>query len=368
MAIVETVIEINLESLRKNLAFIKSNLNPQTLIMAVVKAHSYGSDSLIISRELEKQNIDYLAVAYVNEGMFLRKAGVTTPILVLHPQINDFNNLIKYGLEPSIYSFRILNAFLSKKNQKKNFLFQLKFNTGLNRLGFNENEIDDLLIALKGNTPNFIFSHLGASEDLSNIDFSKKQLIKFDNISKKFEFKIGKKIKKHILNTSGILNFSHAQFDMVRTGIGIYGYGNDKRFLNNFRPVVSLKTVISQIHDIKKGDSIGYNFGYIAKKNIKIATLPIGHADGISRQSGRGKISVLINGFKAKTVGNICMDMMMVNITNIECSEGDQVIIFDDKNISADELGNSLKTISYEILASLSQRISRKVIDSSSKG
>ena len=358
----QTVIEINLNSLKNNLNFIKSILRPKTMIMAVVKAHSYGGDSLIISKELEKQKIDYLAVAYTNEGIFLRNSGIKTPILVLHPQINDFEDLISHELEPSIYSFRILDAFLSQKNRKKNYPFQLKFNTGLNRLGFSLEEIDTLVSMLGKDVPNFIFSHLGASEDLKNTDFTKKQLEMFKVISKKIELKIGKKIKKHILNTSGILNFSNFQYEMVRSGIGLYGFGNDKRFSNNLTPVLSLKTVISQIHHVKKGDSVGYNLGYIAKKQTRIATLPIGHADGISRSCGNGKIHVLINGQKVKTIGNICMDMMMVDITTALCEEGDEVIIFDDKNISVEQLSNSVDTISYEILASLSKRISRKII------
>ena len=226
----ETVVEINLSNLKKNLDFLKSKIRKETLVMAVVKAFAYGSDSTIISKKLEKEKIDYLAVAYTVEGMELRDKGITTPILVLHPQINDFDKIIDFELEPSIYSFRVLKAFMNTKKLTKNYPFQIKFNTGLNRLGFNENQIDKLILSLKNLKPNFIFSHLGASEDVLEKSFTNEQIKKFIFISSDFENKIGRKIKKHILNTSGILNFSEAQFEMVRTGIGLYGFGNDSKF------------------------------------------------------------------------------------------------------------------------------------------
>ena len=363
MAIQQTVVEVSLKNLKNNLRFLKSKLNPNTLIMAVVKAFSYGADAFIISKELEKQKIDYLAVAYTSEGLALRKKGIMSPILVLHPQINDFNTIIEYNLEPSIYSFRILKAFMSSAKFQNNYPFQIKFNTGLNRLGFHENQIDSLIDHLNGLKPTYIFSHLGASEDENEKNFSNDQIKKFSSLAKYFQNKIGLKIKKHILNTSGILNFSEAQYEMVRTGIGLYGFGNDNKYKNALKPVINLKTVISQIHKIKKGDSVGYNKGFIAANNITTATLPIGHADGISRLYGNGNGKVMVNGKFAPIIGNVCMDMMMINISKIACKEGDQVIIFDDKNISADEFTKSIDTISYEILASLSKRIKRVIIN-----
>ena len=359
----ETVVEINLSNLKKNLDFLKSKIRKETLVMAVVKAFAYGSDSTIISKKLEKEKIDYLAVAYTVEGMELRDKGITTPILVLHPQINDFDKIIDFELEPSIYSFRVLKAFMNTKKLTTDYPFQIKFNTGLNRLGFNENQIDKLILSLKNLKPNFIFSHLGASEDVLEKSFTNEQIKKFIFISSDFENKIGRKIKKHILNTSGILNFSEAQFEMVRTGIGLYGFGNDSKFKDNLKPVISLKTIISQINHIKKGESVGYNRGFLSKKSITTATLPIGHADGINRQYGNGKASVMVNGKSALIIGNICMDMMMIDISNIICNEGDQVIIFDDKNVSAEEFTESAGTISYEILTALSKRIKRIVIN-----
>ena len=362
MKIKETIVEVNLKNLTHNLNFLKSKLNSKTLMMAVVKAFSYGADSLIIAKELEKQEIDYLAVAYTNEGLMLRKKGIDAPILVLHPQIDDFNKIIEYNLEPSIYSFRILNAFMSCSKFKNSYPFQIKFNTGLNRLGFHENEINNLISSLNGLIPTYIFSHLGASEDKNEDEFSNDQIKRFASLAKDFQNKIGVEIKRHILNTSGILNFSKYQYEMVRTGIGLYGFGNDPKYKNNLKPVISLKTIISQIHKILKGDSVGYNKGFIAKDDVTIATLPIGHADGISRQYGNGNGSVMVNGKFAPIIGNVCMDMLMINISKISCKEGDQVIIFDDKNLSADDFTKSIGTIPYEILASLSKRIKRVVI------
>ena len=361
----QTQIEINLPNLRNNLSFLRSKLNAKTMIMAVVKAFSYGADSKIISKELELQNIDYLAVAYVDEGVELRESGINVPILVLHPQLNDFDKIFKYELEPSIYSFRILKEFIfsMNRNSKIEYPFQIKFNTGLNRLGFVKDDISDLVFLLKTIRPTFLFSHLGASEDSQQTSFTIGQIKKFHEISSDFENKIGSTVKKHILNTSGILNYSEYQFDMVRCGIGLYGFGNDSKYTEFLRPILSLKTVISQINKVKEGESVGYNKGFIASKQTKSATLPIGHADGISRLYGKGKGKVFINGVFAKVIGNVCMDMVMVDVTDIECKEGDQVIIFDDANFSAEEFASSIKTISYEILTALSIRIKRIVIN-----
>jgi alanine racemase len=266
MKIQETIIEINLSNLKSNLDFLKSKISKKTLLMAVVKASAYGSDSLIISRKLEEQGVDYLAVAYTSEGVELRENGIKIPILVLHPQVNDFDKIIRYKLEPSIYSFRILKAFMSNHNFDPGYPFQIKFNTGLNRLGFYKSQLEELIESLQKLKPNFIFSHLGASDDVSEKDFTKKQIKEFSLIADIFESKIGSKIKRHILNTSGILNFSNSQFDMVRSGVGLYGFGNDYKYNLKLKPVINLKTIISQIHQIKKGDSVGYNRGFIAKK------------------------------------------------------------------------------------------------------
>ena len=245
-----TRIEVNLNNLKHNLDYLRNQLKPETNILCVVKAFGYGSNPIQIGKFLEKNNVSYLAVAYTNEGIDLRKSGIKLPILILHPQFDDFDDIIHYNLEPNIYSFRILDSFLQKNTTHP---FHIKFNTGLNRLGFGINDIDKLYELLPSDSNiKFIFSHLGASEDLTEKPFTINQINLFCNISEKMELKFGKTFKKHLLNTSGILNYSKYQFDMVRSGIGIYGYGNCKKFKNNFKPVISLKSVVSQIHEIKK--------------------------------------------------------------------------------------------------------------------
>jgi alanine racemase len=280
--------------------------------------------------------------------------------LVLHPQFDDFNEIIENDLEPNIYSFRILDAFLSKSQKHP---FHIKFNTGLNRLGFSINDIDRLHNIL-GSTNNikYIFSHLGASEDLEEKKFTFNQINLFEKIIEKIENKFCKKFNKHLLNSSGILNYPKYQYDMVRSGISLYGYGNSKIYKGELKPVLFLKSVISQIHEIKKGESVGYNRGFIANNDIKIAIIPIGHADGISRSLGNGKVGFIINNKVAKTVGNICMDMLMLDISQINCKEGDLVSIIDDQIQTAEDFGSSANTISYEILTALSSRIKRIVI------
>ena len=364
MSVKETTLEIKLENLKENFKFLKSRVSSSTKFMAVVKAFSYGSDSIIISKELEKIGADYLAVAYTNEGIELRENGIRLPILVLHPQEDDFENIINYSLEPSIYSFRIFTFFLKTLdyNNIKKYPYQIKFNTGLNRLGFLKEDVDKLSPLIKNNPPKYLFSHLGASEDPKEAEYSKNQIIQFQSISNSLETQLNVKLKKHLLNTSGILNYSDYQFDMVRSGIGLYGFGNDIKFKNDLKPILILKTIISQIHHLTAGDSVGYNLGYTAKSNITIATLPIGHADGIGRIYGKGIGEVLIGKQMAKIVGNVCMDMIMVDISRISCSEGDEVIIFNDDSYTAEEFTTKAGTISYELITSLSRRIKRKII------
>lgn len=359
----ETVLEINLNSLGDNYRYLKSKLQPNTKFIAVVKAFAYGSDSVEIAKELEKLGADYLAVAYVNEGVVLRDAGIKTQILVLHPQPVNFELLIDHCLEPSLYSPNILNRFIevaSKKNQL-NYPVHIKFNTGLNRLGFWENEITTITSKLEATTAikvTSIFSHLAASEDLSEKLFSERQIKNFKNISKKLLALLDYEPMLHMCNTSGILNYPEAHFDMVRSGIGLYGFSNIPEEQKNFKPIATLKSVISQIHQIKKGESVGYNRAFKSEVNIKTATIPIGHADGISRAYGNGNGWVTINGKKASIIGNVCMDMLMVNITNIVCIEGDEVIVFGEYE-TAETLSENINSISYELITAISQRVKR---------
>ena len=359
----ETILEIDLKALKNNFEYLKSQTKKGTKLLAVVKAFAYGSDANEIANYLQELGVDYFAVAYIHEGIALRQAGVTKPILVLHPQSVNFKLLIDHCLEPSIYSTKILNEFIeiATKEKQTHYPVHIKFNTGLNRLGFAENNIDYLISNLKETTSikvASIFSHLAASEDLTEKAFTLNQIESFKNISEDFIPKLGYKPILHICNTSGILNYPEAHFDMVRTGIGLYGFGNSEKENKHFKPIATLKTIISQIHTIEKGQSIGYNRAYKSDTQMKTATLPIGHADGIGRQYGKGKGFVIINNQRAPIIGNVCMDMIMVNITNIDCKEGDEVIVFGPDS-TAEQLAEQVHTISYELITAISQRVKR---------
>ena len=362
----ETTLELDLAALEHNYKYIKSKLHPSTRLLAVVKAFAYGSDSVIIAKKLEKLDVDYLAVAYAREGMVLREAGIKTPILVLHAQPSNYSMVIKYCLEPSLYSRRVLLEFLksAKAEKQKAYPVHLKFNTGLNRLGFSENDIDyiaDAILDREELKIKSIFSHLAASEDKSEESFSNDQINCFIKIAGEFTAKLRVNPFMHILNTSGVFNYPEAQFQMVRTGIGLYGYGNEARFDAELLPVATLKTTISQIHYIEPNESVGYNRAFKSEGYQKTATLPLGHADGIGRQYGNGKGSVLINGMEAPIIGNVCMDMIMIDVSNIECNEGDEVILF-GKGHSAETFAAGANTISYEVLSGISQRVKRVII------
>lgn len=363
----ETFLEINLKHVTHNFDYLKSKINPSTKFLVVVKAFAYGNDAISIAKHLEKIGVNYFAVAYTQEGVKLRKSGIKTPILVLHPQKPNLKKIIDYCLEPNLYNKTILTEFVkvSEHENQKEYPIHLKFNTGLNRLGFSTSDIDFILKTIRQNKSikiKSVFSHLAASEDLNEKPFTLNQIEKFKLICDKITNSIGYKPLFHICNTSGVLNYPEAHFDMVRSGIGIYGFGNSKKESKHLIPIASLKSVISQIHTINKGDSIGYNRAYKANETIKIATLPIGHADGISRLYGNNKGFVFINDKKSPIVGNVCMDMIMVDVTTIDCKEGDEVIIFNQK-YSAEDLAESVGTISYELITSISQRVRRKIIE-----
>jgi len=362
----ETILEINLKALKLNFDYISSKINNNTKFMAVVKAFGYGSDAIIVAKHLQELRADYLAVAYVSEGVELRNAGITIPILVLHPQPINFKILIKHRLEPSLYNAKVLTEFIkiSAGENLTNYPIHIKFNTGLNRLGFGKNDVDYVVSKLHESntiTVKSVFSHLAASEDLNEKAFTLNQIASFKAISKKIIDRLNYKPLLHICNTSGILNYPEAHFDMVRCGIGLYGFGNSSTENQNFKPIATLKSVISQIHLVEKGETVGYNRAYQCKSFQKTATIPIGHADGIGRQYGNGKGFVTIKGQRAPIVGNVCMDMIMVNITNIDCKEGDEVIIFGEHN-SAKNFAETTNSISYEIITAISQRVKRIVL------
>lgn len=363
----ETVLEIDLKALEHNYHYLRSRIHPETKFLGVVKAFAYGSDAATVAFKLEQLGVDYFAVAYVTEGVTLRNEGVTKPILVLHPIAANFETLIHNRLEPSIYSPYILSQFTetAQKMGVKNYPIHIKFNTGLNRLGFTENDITYLgeqLLRQDQLKVVSILSHLAASEDYSEAEFTKKQISSFDKIVSQFSEVFKYRPICHILNTSGILNYPEAQYDMVRSGIGLYGYGNEAKFDAQLKPIATLKTIISQLHRLGPNQSIGYNRGHITQENTVTATLPIGHADGIGRQYGKGKTYVMLHGKMVPIIGNVCMDMIMIDVTGIECKEGDEVIIFGPQ-LSAQAVAETANTISYELLTGISQRVKRTYID-----
>ncbi len=362
----ETILEIDLNALKHNFKYLKSKLRPKTKILAVVKAFAYGSDANAVAKYLESLQVDYFAVAYAYEGVALRDAGIKTPILVLHPQAINFKTIIERCLEPSIYSTKILNEFLNTAESEKqtNYPIHLKFNTGLNRLGFRISDTETILSRLKTSKAvkvTSVFSHLAASEDLNEKCFTETQIERFTRIASDIDSRLGYKTHWHICNTSGVLNYPNAHFDMVRTGIGLYGFGNSEKEDANLKPIASLKSVISQIHEIEPGESVGYNRAFEATTKTKTATIPIGHADGIGRQYGNKKGYVIINGKQALILGNVCMDMIMVDITAIDCKEGDEVVIFGESP-SAVDFSKTVESISYEIITAISQRVKRVFI------
>lgn len=358
-----TVLNINLNAIDFNLSYFKSKLKNTTKVLVVVKAFGYGSSATKIAKHLAKK-VDYFAVAYLDEGIALRKAGIENPILVLHPQKQNLEKIIEHCLEPNLYSNTLLNSFIEVAKAKKlnNYPIHLKFNTGLNRLGFTQKDIPELLTTLNNQQyieVSSIFSHIAASEDLNERDFTLQQINTFKTISSEFKSKIKNTTFQHMLNTSGVINYANeAQFDMVRLGIGLYGFGNDKKETQKLKNALKLTSVISQIHTINKGESVGYNRAYKATKNIKTATIPIGHADGISRQLGKGIGYVFINNQIAPIVGNVCMDMLMVDVTEINCLEGDEVVVYKNQQHIVD-LAQKSNTISYELLTAISQRVNR---------
>ena len=360
-----SVLEISGNALEHNLQYFKNKLHQKTKILAVVKAFGYGSDANKVAYFL-KDKVDYFAVAYAHEGISLRKAKITTPILVLHPQIQNFDEIISNQLEPSIYNLKTLNTFITqaKKKEIKSYPIHLKFNTGLNRLGFskvNIPKIMEIICNSKHVKIKSVLSHLAASEDSNERPFTLNQLQSFKEIITQVYDYLEYTPMAHTLNTSGVINYPEAQFDMVRIGIGLYGFGNNKKETSQLKNSHILKSIISQIHIAKKGETVGYNRAFKASKDTTIATIPIGHADGLSRKLGNGNGHITIQNQSAPIVGNVCMDMIMVDITGIECSEGDHVFIFETQEDILN-ISNLSETISYEILTLVSQRIKRSLI------
>jgi alanine racemase len=359
----ETVLEINLDAITHNFNYYKSKLAPNVKMMVMVKAFGYGNGGLEIAKLLEHQKVDYLGVAFADEGIALKNGGIKLPIMVLNPESTSFPSIIQYQLEPEIYSLKGLNAFLKIAREKnlKEYPIHIKIDTGMHRLGFENNTIDELIATLKGNSTvrvQSILSHLATSDDPKHFDFVRQQIALFEKLSSRLRSELNINPIRHILNTSGISNFPDAQYSMVRLGIGLYGVSNDPAEQKYLENVGTLKSIISQVRTIPAGDSVGYGRRFMADVATKIATIPIGYADGIARLWGNEVGFVTIKNQKAKIVGSVCMDMLMVDVTDIDCKEGDSVIIFGESP-TVIEMAVALKTIPYEIMTSISQRVKR---------
>ena len=359
----DTVLEINLNAILHNINVHKALLKPETKICAMVKAYSYGLGGYEIAEFLQHHHIDYLGVAYADEGVDLRKNGITTPILVMNPEQGSYDIIIDYNLEPEIYSLRVLELFttqLQLKGIQRKYPIHLKIETGMHRLGFKENEIEELLEILKKYNVKVasIFSHLSSSDIPEEREYTMYQIETFKRISEKIISGLDYRPLRHILNSSGITNYTDYQFDMVRIGIGMIGISPTPEIKSQLQNAVTFKTVISQISEVKKGDSIGYSRKYKAEKDTRIATIPVGYADGIPRLIGNKNGFVSIHKQKVPIVGNICMDMLMVDLENLPAKDGDKVIIFNE-NPSLEEFSKYCKTIPYEVLTSISRRVKR---------
>lgn len=358
----QTVMEIDLSAMVYNLNHYRSLLKPETKLMAMVKAFSYGTGSVEVAKILQHRRVDYLAVAIADEGMELRNAGIDLPIVVMNPEEHSFSTMIENRLEPNIYRVSLLHTFdeALKRSAVNNFPVHIKIDTGMNRLGFKSaEEIEDLATFIRSRETLYIrsvFTHLAVSEDSQNDSFTRQQFNLFKQLSSLITSRFDYKILSHILNSAGIERFPEMQLDMVRLGIGLYGASSGQSA--HLKNVATLKSTISQIKLVNSNESVGYGRHFRAGKPTRIAVIPIGYADGFSRRLGNGVGSVLINGKAAPTVGTICMDMCMADVSDIECREDDSVIIFGEGQ-SVIKVAEWMGTIPYEVLTTIGQRVKR---------
>jgi alanine racemase len=358
----QTILSINLTSIAHNLKQYQNILHPSVKIMAMVKAFSYGSGSYEIANLLQFNNVDYLAVAYVDEGIELRKAGITLPIMVMNPEENTFNALVQYNLEPEIFSFSILLSLEKYLNSLgiQFFPVHIKLDTGMHRLGFEQSDINMLASHLANNNKikvQSVFSHLAAAGDRSHDEFTSRQAAIFLECCKELQKNLDYDFVKHIANTSAI-SHPDLQMDMVRLGIGLYGIDSNPSIQKKLKNVSTLTTTIAQIKNVKKGDSIGYGREEIVQNDATIATVRIGYADGYPRSLSNGVGKMLIQNKLVPVAGNVCMDMTMLNITGLNCKEGEKVIVFGEQ-LPVQQLAQWCNTISYEIMTGVSQRVKR---------
>lgn len=351
----QTALEVNLSRLKGNLDHVKRSLGKGTKVMAMVKALGYGSGGYQIAKLLENNQVDFLGVAYTDEATELRAAGITLPIMVLNPDLTDLTPYIEHNIQPVIYSFNSLESLTNDKIK-----VHIEFDTGMHRLGFNPEDVAKLakvLVSKSSIKVVSVFSHLAASDDKSMDDFTKSQIAAFDHLTSTLQAKLSHSFIRHLSNTAGILRHPNAQYDMVRLGIGLYGISSVGEN-SSLQPVGTFKTYISQIRTVKSGEGIGYGQHSKSEMDRKIAVVAVGYADGYSRAFSQGKGFFMIQGKKAFVTGNVCMDMTMCDVTNIQCEEGDEVIIFGDEP-RVEELAQNIGTISYEVLSNVNERVNR---------
>ena len=358
----QTILEVNLNALVNNVCYYRRFMKPETKMVCMVKASGYGVGSLETSKTLQDNGVDYLAVAVADEGADLREAGITANIMIMNPETTSFKMLFDYSLEPEVFSFDLLEQLIyaAEKEGITNFPIHIKLDTGMHRLGFNpEKDMPRLIERLSRQTalvPCSVFSHFVGSDGDEFDAFSHRQFALFDQASRQLQAAYSHKIIRHICNSAGIEHFPEYHLDMVRLGLGLYGINaRNNHILNN---VATLKTTILQIRDVPKGDSIGYSRRTVLDRDSRIAAIPIGYADGLNRHLGNRGCYCLVNGQKADYVGNICMDVCMLDVTGIDCKEGDQVEIFGD-NLPVTVLSDALGTIPYEVLTGISNRVQR---------
>ena len=358
----ETILEVNLGAVVENLNYYRSFLKPTTKMVCMVKADAYGAGAVEVAKTLQDHRVDYLAVAVADEGVTLRKAGITSNIIIMNPEMTAFKTMFDYDLEPEVYNFRLLEALVkaAEKQGITGWPIHVKLDTGMHRLGFDpEKDIDSLVHRLKHQTaliPRSVFSHFVGADSDDFDEFSAKQFECFERGSKALQAAFDHKILRHIDNSAGILHFPERQLDMCRLGIGLYGI--DSRDNHILHTVSTLKTTILQLREVKKEDTVGYSRKGILQRDSRIAAIPIGYADGLNRHLGNGHCYCLVTGQKAPYVGNICMDVAMIDVTDIPCQEGDMVEIFGEQ-LPVTVLSDALDTIPYEVLTGLSSRVKK---------
>ncbi len=358
----ETILEINLNAIVDNLNHYRSMMQPQTKIVCMVKASAYGAGSIEVCKTLRDHNVDFLAVAVADEGVALRQGGIDSRVMIMNPENTSFHDLFQYHLEPEVYNFDLLNALIhaAEKQGVTDFPIHLKLDTGMHRLGFDpQHDIEHLISILhnqKALKPCSIFSHFVGSDSAEFDQFTQEQFSIFDKASKQIQQAFSHRILRHICNSAAIERFPQFHLDMVRLGIGLYGINPFNNHIIN--TISTLKTTILQIRDVPQTDTVGYSRKGKLTRPSRIAAIPIGYADGLNRHLGRGNGYCLVNGRKASYVGNICMDVCMIDVTDIDCKEGDSVEIFGN-NLPVTVLSDILNTIPYEILTSVSERVKK---------